>query len=94
LTKKRKNGGHRGSDQGRAVSVPCSNCGKLTPRGKAKKVTRYISLVDGQIGKELREAGAIVPREKSTEWLCISCAIHSHSIRIRPNDDRKKRESY
>ena len=71
----------------------CSNCGRLTPRGKAKKVTRYISLMEGVIAKELREAGAIIPREKSTQWLCISCAIHSHAIGIRPNADRKKKEA-
>ncbi len=93
MTKKRKNGGKRGSDQGRSHSgFLRSNCGRLTPRGKAKKVTRYISLMEGVIAKELREAGAIIPREKSTQWLCISCAIHSHAIGIRPNADRKKKK--
>lgn len=94
MTKKRKSGGSRSSDQGRQTLVPCSNCGRLTPRGKGKKITRYVSLVDAQIGKELRDQGAIMPREKITEFLCVSCAIHSHAIRIRSTDERKKHERF
>jgi len=90
VVKKRKSGGRRGSDQGRSQLISCSNCGRLTARSKAKKVTRYLSLADPQITKELRDSGAILPRERSTQWYCISCAIHSHTIHIRPVDERKK----
>jgi small subunit ribosomal protein S26e len=94
MVKKRKSGGHTGSSSGRDTMVPCDNCGRLTPRGKAKRVTRYVSLVEAQIGKELRDAGAIIPREKVSQWLCVSCAIHSHTIHIRPDSDRRKHEKY
>jgi small subunit ribosomal protein S26e len=92
MVKKRKSGGHTGSSSGRDVLISCDNCGRLTPRGKAKRVTRYLSLADAQITKELRDAGAILPRERVSQWLCVSCAIHSHTIRIRSNSDRKKHE--
>ena len=92
MVKKRKSGGHTGSSGGRDVMVSCDNCGRLTPRGKAKQITRYVSYADAQITKELRDAGAILPRDKVTQYLCISCAIHSHKIHIRSNADRKKHE--
>jgi len=90
MPKKRKSGGRTGSKSGRDGTVHCAKCGRLTPRGKAKRVTKYVSLVDGTIGKELRDAGAIVPRRQV--WYCISCAIHTHKVHIRSSDDRRKRD--
>jgi small subunit ribosomal protein S26e len=91
MVKKRKSGGHTGTSGGRDARIHCNNCGNLVPRGKAKKFTKYLTLADPQISKELRAAGAILPRERVTEWLCVSCAIHSHRIHIRSNDERKKK---
>ncbi len=42
--------------------------------------------------KELREAGAIMPNSRVSKWYCVSCAIHSHTVKIRSADDRKKRD--
>jgi small subunit ribosomal protein S26e len=92
MVKKRRSSGRTGSKSGRDKAVHCSKCGRLTPRGKAKRVTKWVSLVDGTIGKELRDAGAIVPRQQSSSWYCVSCAIHTHKIHIRPGADRKKHE--
>ena len=92
MPKKRKSGGRTGSKSGRDGTVHCVKCGRLTPRGKAKRVTKYVSLVDGTIGKELRDAGAIVPRRQVSQWYCISCAIHMHKVHIRSSDDRRKRD--
>ena len=92
MPKKRRSGGRTGSKGGRDGTVHCAKCGRLTPRGKAKRITRYVSLVDATIGKELRSAGAIVPSRQVSDWYCISCAIHTHKLHIRPNEDRKKRQ--
>lgn len=92
MVKKRRSGGRTGSSSGQDVLIPCDNCGRLTPRGKVTTVTRHVSFADAQITKELREAGAILPNTRRTERLCVSCAIHSHKIRIRPDVDRRKRE--
>lgn len=90
MPKKRKSGGKTGSSGGRQGSIHCNKCGRLVPRGKAKRVTHYVTLTDFAIGKELREAGAIVPRRQVTEWYCVSCAVHTHKVNIRPGDDRRK----
>jgi len=92
MPKKRKNAGRTSSKGGRDSGVHCAKCGRITPRGKAKRVTKYVSLVDATIGKELRDAGAIVPRRQVSSWYCISCAIHTHKIHIRSSDDRRKRD--
>ena len=67
MPKKRKSGGRTGSKGGRDGAVHCNKCGRLTPRGKAKRVTKYVSLVDGTIAKELRDSGAIVPRRQVSQ---------------------------
>jgi len=92
MPKKRRSGGKTGSKGGRDGSVQCAKCGRLVPRGKAKRVTKFVSLVDGTIGKELRDSGAIVPRRQQSSWYCISCAIHTHKVHIRSSSDRHKRD--
>jgi ribosomal protein S26 len=63
----------------------------MVARSKAKKVSRPTSLMEGVIAKELREQGAILPNARNTQYLCVSCAIHTHAVNIRPNADRKKK---
>lgn len=92
MVKKRKSGGRTGSSSGRDKPIQCASCGRFVPRGKAKRVTKYVSLVDATIGKELREAGAIVPRRQVSTWYCVSCAIHTHRVHIRSDDDRRKHD--
>ena len=92
MVKKRRSGGKTGSKKGKQGSIHCEKCGRLVPRGKAKRVTKYVTLVDGTIGKELRDAGAIIPSRQVTNWYCISCAIHTHKVHIRAGNDRNKRD--
>ncbi|MHA1745973.1 MAG: 30S ribosomal protein S26e [Promethearchaeota archaeon] len=92
MPKKRRSGGRTGSKSGRDGSVHCAKCGRIVPRGKAKRVTRYVNLVDSTIGKELRDAGAIVPSRQVSDWYCVSCAIHTHKVHIRAGKDRRNRD--
>ncbi|MHA1672355.1 MAG: 30S ribosomal protein S26e [Promethearchaeota archaeon] len=92
MTKKRRSGGRTGSKSGRDGGVQCARCGRLVPRGKAKRVSKFISLTDATIGKELRDAGAIIPRRQVSSWYCVSCAIHSHKVHIRAGKDRRNRD--
>ncbi len=87
MVKKRKNSGK--GQPGKNVSVQCSKCGRLVPRSKAKRVTRPTRLMEGVIAKELRQSGAILPGGKTSKWYCVSCAVHSHTVKIRSADDRK-----
>ena len=89
MPKKRKSGGRSKGGKGKSASVQCSKCGRTIPYDKAKKVTRYVSLVDRSLGQELRKQGAYVPRRAVIEYLCVSCAVHLGKVKIRSKDDRK-----
>jgi len=69
--------------------VQCSYCGAQVPRDKAKRTTRYTSLVDSRIMKELKDQGASINRTKTTKYLCISCAVHRGVVNIRAKEDRR-----
>lgn len=74
MTKKRKSGGRSGGSRGNKGNVQCSNCGRQVPADKIKKVTRYISVVDPSMRKELQDAGAVLPRRKETStFLRVMC---------------------
>ncbi|TFG20551.1 MAG: 30S ribosomal protein S26e [Promethearchaeota archaeon] len=88
MVKKRKNSGK--GQSGNNTSIQCSKCGRLVPRSKAKRVTRPTRLMEGVIAKELRQSGAIMPNGQSSRWYCVSCAVHSHTVKIRSSADRKK----
>lgn len=89
MTKKRKSGGRSKGAKGASGYVQCSSCGCSVPKDKAKKKTRYRSLVDSTIFKELRNAGTIIPRQKTTDYYCINCAVHRGISNIRAKNDRK-----
>ena len=69
--------------------VQCSYCGAQVPRDKAKRTTRYTSLVDSRVMKELKDQGASINRTKTTKYLCISCAVHRGVVNIRAKEDRR-----
>jgi len=71
--------------------VQCSYCGALVPKDKAKKVTRWTSLVNPRLLKELRQQGARISRARTTKNLCISCAIHRGVVKVRGKEERKSR---
>ena len=59
------------------------------PRDKAKKRTYRTSVVDPQMARELRRAGAYLPRQEVTKWYCVSCAVHHGIVKIRSREERK-----
>lgn len=75
MPRKRKNRGRKRGKKGRQGFVQCSACGKLVPIDKAKKVTRWVSIVEPSLAKELKKKGAFIPKVKRTEYYCISCAV-------------------
>ena len=90
MPKKRKNRGrHKGDKEGH---VYCENCGKMIPRSKAIRVTVPYSPVPPDLAKELEKQGAIIPRYYVTKTYCINCAIFFGIIKVRPEEERKKRE--
>lgn len=89
MPKKRSSGGRSKGGKGRSGTVQCSYCGAQVPKDKAKRQTRYTSLVDSRILKELRDQGASINRTKTTKYLCISCAVHRGVVKIRSKSDRR-----
>lgn len=89
MPKKRSSGGRSKGGKGRTGMVQCSYCGAQVPRDKAKRVTRWTSLVDSRLLKELQDQGARVSRERTTKYLCISCAVHRGVVKVRGKEERK-----
>lgn len=69
--------------------VQCSSCGQKVPRDKAKKVTKFVTMVQGTLGHELRKQGAYMPRVSVTKWYCISCSVHRGICSQRSKDERR-----
>lgn len=91
MPKKRSSGGRSKGGKGRSGMVQCSYCGAQVPRDKAKRITRYTSLVDSRLYKELQQQGAQIARTRTTKYLCISCAVHRGVVKVRGKDERKSR---
>ncbi len=91
MPKKRKSGGRSKGGQRRSGTVQCSFCGAQVPRDKAKRITRYTSLVESRLLKELQDQGAQIARYRTTRYLCVSCAVHRGVVKVRGKDDRKTR---
>ncbi|UCH56864.1 MAG: 30S ribosomal protein S26e [Candidatus Bathyarchaeota archaeon] len=89
MPKKRSSGGRSKGGKGRSGMVQCSFCGAQVPRDKAKRTTRYTSLVDSRLLKELKAQGAQVARYRTTKYLCISCAVHRGVVKVRGKEERK-----
>ncbi len=89
MTKKRKSGGRSKGSKGKGGSVQCSSCGRQVPVDKVKKVTKYVTLIDPMLARELRREGTFIPRERVTKNYCISCAVHRGQVKIRSKKDRK-----
>ncbi len=89
MTKKRSSGGHSGGNKGSSGLVQCSICGAQVPRDKAKRQTRYTSLVDSRLLKELQTQGSSIQRTRVTKYYCISCAVHRGVVKVRGKDERK-----
>jgi len=86
---KRKSRGRSKGSKGKSSVVQCSGCGELVPRDKAKKESRPVSLVDYQLGKELRQKGAYIPSYSQTKYYCVSCAVHRGIVKVRSRSERK-----
>ncbi len=89
MTKKRKSGGRSKGSKGKGGSVQCSSCGRQVPSDKVKKETKYVTLIDPMLARELRREGTFIPRERTTKYYCVSCAVHRGRVKIRSKKDRK-----
>ncbi|KAF9616589.1 hypothetical protein IFM89_030641, partial [Coptis chinensis] len=83
-TFKRRNGGRNEHSCGHVNFIRCSNCGKCCPKDKVFAV------------RDVQEAcvneGYTLPKLYDMMRYCVSCAIHSHVVRVRSRTNRRNRE--
>jgi len=95
MTKKRKSRGRSKGGKGSSGFISCSNCGAITPRDKAKKVTTRLSLVEPLLLRELRQARASndqpyfhAESPTTVKYYCVSCAVHYGIVKVRAKSER------
>ena len=95
MPSKRRNNGRKKMNRGHTRPISCSHCGRMVPKDKAINKFTVKDIIDGSSKEDFMAVqhydGLIIPKVYHKISYCVSCAIHSRTVRVRSRTNRRIR---